>query len=86
LGAFLPEMPLIAILSGGELLEYGVSLFTVTALIITWVTVGLVQLPVEIAALGRRFALLRNGICFILSIPIAIITVFIVNLVARRFL
>jgi predicted Fe-Mo cluster-binding NifX family protein len=68
---------------GGELLQYGISLFTVTALIITWVTVGLVQLPVEIAALGRRFALLRNTICFMLSIPIAIITVFIVNLVTR---
>jgi len=68
---------------GGELLQYGISLFTVTALIITWVTVGLVQLPAEIAALGRRFALLRNGICFILSIPIAIITVVIVNLVIR---
>jgi len=67
----------------GELLQYGVSLFAVTALIITWVTVGLVQLPVEIAALGKRFALLRNGICFILSMPIAIITVFIVNLVTR---
>lgn len=68
---------------GGELLQYGISLFTGTALIITWVTVGLVQLPAEIAALGRRFALLRNGICFLLSIPIAIITVVILNLVTR---
>jgi uncharacterized membrane protein YraQ (UPF0718 family) len=68
---------------GGELLQYGISLFTVTALIITWVTVGLVQLPAEIAALGRKFALLRNGICFLLSIPIAIITVVILNLVIR---
>jgi len=67
----------------GELLRYGISLFSVTAFIITWVTVGLVQLPAEIAALGRRFALLRNGICFMLSMPIAIITVFIVNLVTR---
>jgi predicted Fe-Mo cluster-binding NifX family protein len=65
---------------GGELLHYGISLFTVTALIITWVTVGLAQLPAEIAALGRKFALLRNGICFILSLPIALITVFFVNL------
>ena len=82
-GSILAGNAINSYIIGGELLEYGVSLFTVTALIITWVTVGLVQLPVEIAALGRRFALLRNGICFILSIPIAIITVFIVNLVAR---
>lgn len=82
-GSILAGNPINSYVIGGELLQYGVSLFTVTALIITWVTVGLVQLPVEIAALGRRFALLRNGICFILSIPIAIITVFIVNLVTR---
>ena len=82
-GSILAGNAINSYIIGGELLQYGVSLFTVTALIITWVTVGLVQLPVEIAALGRRFALLRNGICFILSIPIAIITVFIVNLVTR---
>jgi uncharacterized membrane protein YraQ (UPF0718 family) len=75
-GSILAGNPINSYVIGGELLQYGVSLFTVTALIITWVTVG-------IAALGRRFALLRNGICFILSIPIAIITVFIVNLVTR---
>jgi len=78
-GSILAGNPINSYVIGGELLQYGVSLFTVTALIITWVTVGLVQLPVEIAALDRRFALLRNGICFILSIPIAIITVFLVN-------
>ena len=79
-GSILAGNPINSYVIGGELLQYGISLFAVTALIITWVTVGLVQLPVEIAALGRKFALLRNGICFILSIPIAIITVFIVNL------
>jgi len=82
-GSILAGNPINSYVIGGELLQYGVSLFTVTALIITWATVGLVQLPVEIAALGRRFALLRNGICFILSIPTAIITVVIVNLVTR---
>lgn len=82
-GSILAGNPINSYVIGGELLRYGISLFTVTALIITWVTVGLVQLPVEIAALGSRFALLRNTICFIFSIPIAIITVFIVNLVIR---
>jgi len=79
-GSILAGNPINSYVIGGELLEYGVSLFTVTALIITWVTVGLVQLPIEIATLGKRFALLRNGISFILSLPIAIITVFLVNL------
>jgi len=79
-GSIFAGNPINSYVIGGEMLQYGISLFTVTALIITWVTVGLVQLPVEIAALGKRFALLRNGICFILSLPIAIVTVFLVNL------
>ena len=82
-GSILAGNPINSYVIGGEMLKHGLSLFAVTALIITWVTVGMVQLPAEIAALGRRFALLRNTLCFILSIPIAIITVFIVNFVIR---
>jgi len=82
-GSIFAGNPINSYVIGGELLKYDVSLFAVTALIITWVTVGMVQLPAEIAALGRRFALLRNGLSFILSIPIAIITVLILNLIGR---
>jgi len=82
-GSIFAGNPINSYVIGGELLKYDVSLFAVTALIITWVTVGLVQLPAEITALGRRFALLRNGLSFILSIPIAIITVVILSLVGR---
>jgi predicted Fe-Mo cluster-binding NifX family protein len=80
-GSIFAGNPINSYVIGGELLKYGISLFAVTALIITWVTVGLVQLPAEIATLGSRFALLRNGISFVLSIPIAIITVIILNLI-----
>jgi predicted Fe-Mo cluster-binding NifX family protein len=82
-GSILAGNPINSYIIGGALLRYDISLFAITALIIAWVTVGLVQLPAEIAALGNRFALLRNGLSFILSIPIAIITVVIVNLIAR---
>ena len=80
-GSILAGNPVNSYVIGGELLKQGVSLFAVTALIITWVTVGLVQLPAEMAALGRRFAILRNAICFILSVPIALVTVAILNIV-----
>ena len=83
-GSILTGNPVNSYVIGGELLKQGVSLFAVTALIITWVTVGLVQLPAEMAALGRRFAILRNAICFMLSVPIALITVVILNIVAGR--
>ncbi len=80
-GSIFAGNPINSYIIGGELLKYDISLFAVTALIITWVTVGLVQLPAEMTALGGRFALLRNGISFILSIPIAIITVIVLNLI-----
>jgi predicted Fe-Mo cluster-binding NifX family protein len=80
LGSIVAGNPVSSYVIGGELLKRGVSLFAVTALIIAWVTVGLVQLPAEMAALGRRFAVLRNAICFILCILIAIIAVVILNI------
>jgi uncharacterized membrane protein YraQ (UPF0718 family) len=79
-GSILAGNPINSYIIGGELLAYGVSLFAVTAFVITWVTVGLVQLPMEIAALGKKFALLRNGFSFILSIIIAVLTVIALNL------
>ncbi|MFW6146786.1 MAG: hypothetical protein ACOC6B_00155 [Thermodesulfobacteriota bacterium] len=83
LGSILAGNPINSYVIGGELLQRGVSLFAVTAFLITWVTVGLVQLPAETAALGRKFAVLRNTICFLLSLPIAFITAVIINILAR---
>jgi len=80
-GSILAGNPINSYIIAGELLKYGLSLVAVTALIITWVTVGLIQLPAEIAALGTKFAILRNVVSFVLSIPIAILTVAIFNLV-----
>jgi len=83
LGSILAGNPINSYVIGGELLGYGVSLFAVTAFITAWVTVGLVQLPAEIAALGKRFAVARNSISFALSIAIAIFTVVILNFFTR---
>ena len=85
IGSILAGNAINSYIIGGELLEHGISLFAVTALIISWVSVGLVQLPAEIAALGRRFALVRNGASFILSIVIALLTVAVLNLVKGWF-
>ena len=60
---------------GGELLNEGISLFPVTAFIVAWVTVGIIQLPAEASILGKRFALSRNLLSFILSILVSISTV-----------
>lgn len=75
LGSLMAGNPITSYVIGGELLTYGVSLFGVTAFMIAWVSVGLVQLPAEAAALGRKFALMRNVLFFVASIVISIFTV-----------
>ncbi|MCF6266905.1 MAG: permease [Desulfuromusa sp.] len=63
--------PLVSYVLGGEMLDQGVSLMAVTALLVSWVTVGSIQLPAEIQTFGARFALLRNGISFVFALIIA---------------
>ena len=60
---------------GGELLKNGVSFFAVTSFIVAWVTVGIVQLPAEAAFFGKRFAIARNIISFILCFVVTILVV-----------
>ncbi len=67
--------PLTSYIIGGELLKDQVSLFAVTAFIVAWVTVGIIQLPAEVTFLGKRFAFTRNGLSFILAIFVSIATV-----------
>lgn len=68
-------MPITSYIAGGELLKSGVGILAVTAFIMSWTTVGLAMIPVEAAALGRRFAIIRNLINFIFAILVSIVTV-----------
>lgn len=76
IGSIATGHPLTSYLLGGELLGGGVSLIAVTALVVTWVTVGIVQLPAESLLPGTRFAVYRNIISFIAAISIAFLTVY----------
>lgn len=67
--------PLISYVLGGELLDQGFSLIAVTAFIVSWVTVGSIQLPAEILTFGRRFALVRNIVSFFFAMIIAWLTI-----------
>jgi len=75
IGSIAAGHPLASYLLGGELLGGGVSLMAVTSLLVTWVTVGIVQLPAEALMLGTRFAIYRNIISFIAAIAISFLTV-----------
>ena len=70
LGSVAAGHPLTSYVLAGELQSVGVGLATIVAFIVSWVTVGVVQLPAEMASLGTRFAICRNFICFVSSIVI----------------
>jgi len=81
IGSISAGSPITSYIFGGEILNQGVSLLAVTAFLVAWVTVGLIQLPAESAILGKKFALLRNITSFILAIIVAIITILILGVI-----
>jgi len=79
-GAISVGQPFLSYAIGGELLDEGVSLYAVTAFILSFVTLGLIQLPLEWSLFGTRFTLLRNILSFIFALLISIVTVSILGL------
>ena len=76
LGSISGGNPLTSYIIGGELLKEGISLISVAAFILSWVTVGIVQLPAEALTLGKKFALLRNCLSFLAAIIISVLLYF----------
>ena len=66
--------PIVSYIIGGELLEQGISLYAVSAFILSWVTLGLIQLPAEVEVFGGRFTLYRNILSFVFVMLIAAVT------------
>jgi hypothetical protein len=81
IGSVAAGHPLASYLLGGEFLKGGVSLIAVTALIVSWVTVGIVQLPAEALMLGTRFAIYRNVICYISAVAVAFLCVYTLRII-----
>jgi len=67
--------PFISYLIGGELLDNGVSYYAVTAFVLSFVTLGIVQLPYEYSLFGGRFTLARNLLAFFFVLLISLATV-----------
>ncbi len=58
-----------------ELQTAGVSMFAITAFLVSWVTVGILQAPIEAKMFSRSFAVKRNIYSAIFSVFVAVITV-----------
>jgi len=67
--------PFFSYIIGGELLKEGISLYAVTAFILAWVTLGIVQLPLEWTIFGGRFTIVRNLLSLLFALFIAFATV-----------
>ncbi len=74
IGAVLAGNPITSYVLGGEFFDAGVSIMAISAFIVAWVTVGVVQLPAEILLLGKKFALLRNFFSFLSAVLIGVCT------------
>ena len=74
-GSVMAGNPVTSYIIGGEFLDVGVSLGAVTAFLVAWTTVGVVQFPAEASLLGKRFAVFRNLASFFFAIAIAVLIV-----------
>jgi len=81
IGSISAGTPIISYILGGEMLKQGISLIAVTAFLVSWVTVGFIQIPAESVALGKKFAILRNLSAFVLSMIVAFTAILILSLV-----
>ena len=73
LGAIMHIPSLLSFPLAASLLDKGAQVASVAVFITTLTMIGIVTLPLEIKIMGKKFALLRNGISFIMAILIALV-------------
>jgi uncharacterized membrane protein YraQ (UPF0718 family) len=73
IGAILFIPALISFPLAASLLESGASVAAAAAFITTLTMIGIITLPLEIKELGKKIALLRNGLSLVIAIIIALI-------------
>jgi len=72
-GSVLAGNPSMSYVLGGYLYKQGLNLIAVTSFLIAWVTVGVLQIPVEKKYFPFRFVIIRNILSFLFSIVAAIL-------------
>ncbi len=72
-GSILHIPALISFPLAASILDSGATITAVAAFITTLTMIGMVTLPLEIKKLGKKFALLRNGLSFVIAVIIALI-------------
>jgi len=75
MGAISAGNPAVSYIIAEELLTQGVTLYAVTAFILAWVTLGIVQLPAEASVFGLRFTVYKNILTLLSTMLVAYFTV-----------
>ncbi|MFW6197876.1 MAG: permease [Myxococcota bacterium] len=73
LGSVLHIPTLVSFPLAGSLMDAGASTTVVAVFITTLTMVGFVTLPLEMGILGKRFALLRNGLSLVAAVIIGLL-------------
>jgi uncharacterized membrane protein YraQ (UPF0718 family) len=72
-GAIMHIPALLSFPLAASLLENGASITAIAAFITTLTMIGMITLPLEIKELGKKMAIFRNGMSFVIAILIALI-------------
>ena len=75
IGAVSSGNPAMSYIISESLMSEGVSLYAVTAFILAWVTLGIVQLPAEASVFGVRFTIYKNILTLFSTMIVAYLTI-----------
>jgi len=84
-GAVSVGQSFLSYIIGGELLKEGVSLYAVTAFLLAWVTLGVIQLPFEFSIFGSRFTIIRNLLSILFAFVVSWASVYTLELLKSYF-
>jgi len=74
-GAVSVGQPFMSYIIGGELLKEGVSFYAVTAFLLSYITLGIIQIPMQLEIFGLRFTLILNALALVFSVVVSVATV-----------
>ncbi|MEA3383455.1 MAG: permease [Campylobacterota bacterium] len=81
IGAISSGNPAMSYIISESLLKEGVSLYAITAFILAWVTLGIVQLPAEASVFGIKFTIYKNILTLLSTMSIAYLTIITIKVI-----
>ncbi len=74
-GGIMMGNAMVSYILGSELQAMNVSTYAITAFLLAWVSIGYLQIPMEISFFGKRFTFIRNILAIFFTFIISILIV-----------